>query len=66
VAVRARILGVSSIKLVPLSGSQTLARALAAPIQLGPLPDGVHLTGIVLRTGRATITGQGDSGRLKA
>jgi len=66
VAVRARILGVSSIKLVPLSGSQTLARALAAPRQLGPLPDGVHLTGIVLRTGRATITGQGVSGRLKA
>ena len=31
--------------------------ALAAPIQLGPLPDGVHLTGIALRKGAATITG---------
>jgi DUF2993 family protein len=65
-AVRATILGVSSIKLVPVSGSQMLVRALAAPIQLGPLPDGVHLTSIVLRKGRATIAGGGDAGRLKA
>jgi hypothetical protein len=65
-AVGAKILGASSIKLVPLSGSQTLVRALATPIQLGPLPDGVHLTGIVLRKGRATIAGRGEGGKLKA
>ena len=43
-AVRAKIVGVSSIRLVPVSGSQPLLRALAAPIQLGPLPDGIRLT----------------------
>ena len=48
------------------SGSATLRRALAAPIQLGPLPDGVHLTGIALRTGRATIAGGGDARRIRA
>jgi hypothetical protein len=65
-AVRAEILGVSSIKLVPVAGSQTLTRALATPIQLGPLPDGVHLTSIVLRKGRATLTGRGEGGKLRA
>jgi hypothetical protein len=65
-AVGAKILGASSIKLVPLSGSQTLVQALATPIQLGPLPDGVHLTGIALRKGRATIAGGGEGGKLKA
>ena len=44
-----------------------LRQALAAPIQLGPLPEGIHLTGIALRKGAATITGRGDAGRaLKA
>jgi hypothetical protein len=65
-AVRARIAGISSIELVPISGSAMLTRALAAPIQLGPLPEGIRLTGIALRTGAATITGRGDAGRLKA
>ena len=59
-------MGISSIQLVPISGSATLARALAAPIQLGPLPEGIRLTGISLRKGAATITGRGDAGRLKA
>lgn len=65
-AVRAKIVGRSSIELVPLSGPQALMRAIAAPIQLGPLPDGVRLTGILLRPGRATIAGRGASGELKA
>jgi hypothetical protein len=65
-AFRAKILGVSSIRLVPVNGSQALTRALAAPIQLGPLPDGVHLTSIVLRKGRAALTGRGEGGKLRA
>jgi hypothetical protein len=65
-AVSAKILGVSSIQLVPVGGSATIAKALASPIQLGPLPDGVHLTGIALRTGRATLTGRGDAGTIRA
>jgi hypothetical protein len=65
-AVRARIVGRSSIELVPVDGSQPLLRALASPIQLGPLPDGVRLTSILLRKGRATIAGRGESGELKA
>ena len=43
--VRAKVVGGSSIQLIPLSGSATLMQALKAPIQLGPLPDGVQLTG---------------------
>ena len=58
-AVGAKILGISSIQLVPITGSATITRALSGRIQLGPLPDGVHLTGIALRTGRATLTGRG-------
>jgi hypothetical protein len=65
-AFRARILGTSSIKLIPVNGSQTLTRALATPIQLGPLPDGVHLTSIVLRKGRGSLTGRGEGGKLRA
>jgi LmeA-like phospholipid-binding len=65
-ALGARIVGLSSIKLVPVSGSKPLMRALAAPIQLGPLFDGVHLTDIVLRKGRATLTGSGEGGKLRA
>lgn len=65
-AVRAKIVGTSSIELVPIGGSATLRQALAAPIQLGPLPEGIHLTGISLRNGAATITGRGDAGGLKA
>ena len=34
----------SSIRLVPRRGSATLAARSPAPIQLGPLFDGVHLT----------------------
>lgn len=64
--VRARIVGNSSIQLIPLKGSATLMRALAAPIQLGPLPDGVHLTRIELHKGRATIFGRGEGGDLRA
>lgn len=65
-AFRAKILGASSIRFVPVNGSPTLTRALAAPIQLGPLPDGVHLTSIVLRKGRATLSGRGEGGELRA
>jgi hypothetical protein len=65
-AFRARILGISSIKLIPVNGSPTLTSALARPIQLGPLPDGVHLTSIVLRTGRGSLTGRGEGGKLRA
>jgi hypothetical protein len=64
-AVRAKILGISSIELVPVSGSATLMRALADPIQLGPLPEGIHLTGITLRKGAATIAGRGGAGELE-
>jgi hypothetical protein len=62
----AKIVGVSSIELVPAGGSAGLAQALKEPIQLGPLPDGVHLTRITLRTGRALIAGGGDAGRIRA
>jgi hypothetical protein len=65
-AVRAKIVGNSSIQLVPVSGSATLTRALATPIQLAPLPDGIRLTGIFLRKGTATVAGRGDAGKLKA
>ena len=65
-AMTARIVGTSSVKLVPLGGSAALAGELAAPIQLGPLPDGVRLTGITLRAGRATITGGGRGGTIRA
>ena len=65
VAARAKIVGISSIQLVPISGSATLMRALAAPIQLGPLPEGIRLTSIVLRKGGATIAGRGAAGELK-
>ena len=64
--VGANIVGASSIRFVPRSGSASLRRALSAAIQLGPLFDGVHLTGIALRKGRATITGAGPGGKLKA
>ena len=65
-AVRAKVVGRSSIELVPVSGSAPLRRALSSPIQLGPLPDGVHLTAIALRAGAATIAGGGAGGELKA
>jgi hypothetical protein len=65
-AMTAAIVGASSVKLVPLSGSATLASEVGGPIQLGPLPDGVHLTAVTLRAGRATITGGGDAGRIRA
>jgi hypothetical protein len=64
--VGAKIVGRSSIRFVPRSGSPALRRALGGAIQLGPLFDGVHLTGIALRDGRATLTGVGASGKLKA
>jgi hypothetical protein len=62
----AAIVGESSVRFVPLDGSSTLAGEVGAPIQLGPLPDGVHLTAITLRAGRATITGRGDAGLIRA
>ena len=65
-SVSARIAGPSSFQLVPVSGSTTITRALSSPIPLGPLPDGVHLTGIALRTGRATLTGRGVGGKIRA
>jgi hypothetical protein len=58
--------GLSSIRFVPRSGSPAFRRALSGAIQLGPLFDGVHLTGIALNTGRATLTGGGAGGKLKA
>jgi hypothetical protein len=64
--VGASIVGVSSIRLLPHSGSAPLRRALRGAIQLGPLFDGVHLTGIALNKGRATLTGAGAGGKLKA
>ena len=64
--VRAKVVGGSSIQLIPLSGSATLMQALKAPIQLGPLPDGVQLTGIALHKGRATIAGSGEAGKIRA
>ena len=64
--VSAAVEGRSSIRLVPLGGSATLTRALGEPIVLGPLPDGVRLTGVVLRPGRATIRGGGGSGEIEA
>jgi hypothetical protein len=64
--VGARIVGLSSIRFVPRGGSPAFRRALSGAIQLGPLFDGVHLTGIALNTGRATLTGGGDGGKLKA
>jgi hypothetical protein len=65
-AMSATIVGASSIKLVPAGGPASLAAALTAPIQLGPLPDGVHLTRITLRAGRALIVGSGDAGKIRA
>jgi LmeA-like phospholipid-binding len=64
--VGAKIVGLSSIQLVPRGGSASLRRALSGAIQLGPLFDGVHLTGIALNSGRATLTGAGAGGKLKA
>jgi hypothetical protein len=65
-AFRAKIVGRSSIEFVPVGAASSLARALRSPIQLGPLPDGVHLTGITLRKNAATIGGKGAAGVLKA
>ncbi len=62
----AQIVGLSSIRFVPRSGSALLMRALSGAIQLGPLFDGVHLTGIALDAGRAALTGAGAGGKLKA
>ena len=62
----ARIVGISSLRLVPRSGTGALERALSGAIQVGPLFDGVHLTGIALKQGRATLTGAGAGGKLKA
>jgi hypothetical protein len=62
----ARIVGLSSIRLLPRSGPVALRHALSGAIQLGPLFDGVHLTGISLRKGRATLAGGGGGGKLKA
>jgi LmeA-like phospholipid-binding len=62
----ARIVGISSIRLVPRSGAAALQRALSGAIQVGPLFDGVHLTGVALKQGRATLTGEGAGGKLKA
>jgi hypothetical protein len=66
VVVGAKIVGRSSIRLVPRSGSPALRRALTGAIQIGPLFDGVHLTGITLKPGRATLTGAGAAGKLNA
>jgi hypothetical protein len=64
--VGARIVGLSSIRFVPRGGSPVLSRALTGAIQLGPLFDGVHLTGIALHRGGATLTGAGPGGKIKA
>ena len=65
-AFRAKIVGRSSIEFVPIGGDASLTRALDSPIQLGPLPDGVHLTGITLVKNHATIGGKGAAGVLAA
>jgi hypothetical protein len=62
----AKIVGLSSIRFVPRGGSPALTRALTGAIQLGPLFDGVHLTGIALHKGGATLTGAGPGGKIKA
>ena len=64
--VRAKVVGGSSLQLIAVKGSSPLMQALAQPIQLGPLPDGVQLTGIVLSKGLATILGRGESGTIRA
>jgi LmeA-like phospholipid-binding len=64
--VGAKIVGLSSIRFIPRGGSPVLERALSGAIQLGPLFDGVHLTAIALNKGRATLTGVGAGGKLKA
>jgi hypothetical protein len=59
--------GLPSKKLrVRLGTGTALRRALAGAVQLGPLFDGVRLTGIRLRKGGATITGAGPGGTIKA
>ena len=63
--VGARIVGLSSIRLLPRSGSAALRRALSGAIQVGPLFDGVHLTRIALKQGRATLTGAGAGGNAE-
>jgi hypothetical protein len=65
-AVGARIVGRSSIRFVPRSGSPSLRSALGGAIQVGPLFDGVHLTGIALHKGGATLTGVGPAGKIRA
>jgi hypothetical protein len=65
-SVTARVAGRSSIELVPLKGSPLLTQALRSPIRLGPLPDGVRLTGVTLRGGTARIAGRGEAGDLQA
>jgi LmeA-like phospholipid-binding len=62
----AEIVGRSSIRIVARSGSPSLRRALGGAIQLGPLFDGVHLTGIALHKGGATVTGAGPAGKIRA
>jgi LmeA-like phospholipid-binding len=64
--VGARIVGLSSVRLLPRSGTPALRRALSGAVQLGPLFDGVRLTGIALQKGGATITGAGPGGTIKA
>ena len=64
--VRAKVVGGSSIQLIAVNGSGPLVQALETPIQLGPLPDGVQLTGIVLNKGLATILGRGEAGTIRA
>ena len=63
---RAKVIGRSSIQLIAVNRSGPLAQALETPIQLGPLPDGVELTGIVLSKGQATIVGRGEAGTIRA
>jgi LmeA-like phospholipid-binding len=64
--VRVKVVAGSSIQLIAVNGSALLVGALETPIQLGPLPDGVQLTGIVLSKGFATILGRGEAGTIRA
>ena len=64
--VRAKVTGPSSIQLIAVNGSSPLMQAFKTPIQLGPLPDGVTFTGIVLSKGHATILGRGEAGTIRA
>jgi hypothetical protein len=56
----AAVSGPTSIQLRPRSGG--LPRGLAVPIQLGPLPYGIQLSGVQLLPGRVVVSGARGAG----